>query len=194
MKDRTREAIFNLISTVSEGRHVIDLFAGTGALGLEALSRGAAGATFIEQHLPTAKILEQNIAALGVSDQSRLLITSAFLWGRRDLPRVTDDAEPRGATSAIAHTPLEGAVPPTTMPWLVFCSPPYAFYGERWFEMRGLIEAIRIVMPASSALVIEAHEAFDFSTLDASLNGGAVKESGWRLRSYPPAVIGILGP
>jgi 16S rRNA (guanine966-N2)-methyltransferase len=48
MKHRTREAIFNLVSTECTGVHAIDLFAGTGALGLEALSRGAASATFIE--------------------------------------------------------------------------------------------------------------------------------------------------
>ena len=52
MKHRVREAIFNLISTEAAGRHVIDLFAGTGALGIEALSRGATSATFIERHVP----------------------------------------------------------------------------------------------------------------------------------------------
>jgi 16S rRNA (guanine966-N2)-methyltransferase len=55
MKHRTREAIFNLISTECTGRHAIDLFAGTGALGLEALSRGAQSATFIEKHVPSAR-------------------------------------------------------------------------------------------------------------------------------------------
>src|ERR1041384_2997332 len=58
MKHRTREAIFNLVSTECAGRHAIDLFAGTGALGLEALSRGAASATFIEKHVPWARVVE----------------------------------------------------------------------------------------------------------------------------------------
>ena len=48
MKHRVREAIFNLVGLEAKGRHAIDLFAGTGALGLEALSRGATSATFIE--------------------------------------------------------------------------------------------------------------------------------------------------
>ncbi len=55
MKDRLREAIFNLIGPEIRGKHAIDLFAGTGALGLEAISRGAARATLIEQHHPTAE-------------------------------------------------------------------------------------------------------------------------------------------
>jgi 16S rRNA (guanine966-N2)-methyltransferase len=48
---------------------VVDLFAGSGALGLEALSRGASSATFVELNPPSLKALEQNIAALGVGEQ-----------------------------------------------------------------------------------------------------------------------------
>src|SRR5882757_9340606 len=91
MKHRVREAIFNLISTESAGRHAIDLFAGTGALGLEALSRGAERATFIERHVPTSQVLQENIAALGVADRTALQVTSAFLWSKRDLPTLAAD-------------------------------------------------------------------------------------------------------
>ena len=55
MKDRVREALFNLLGNAVEGKIAIDLFAGTGALGLEALSRGASRAVFIERHRPTAQ-------------------------------------------------------------------------------------------------------------------------------------------
>src|SRR5271154_4383856 len=65
MKDRVREALFNLLSTAVKGKVAIDLFAGTGALGLEALSRGAARAVFIERHRPTAQTIGRNAAALG---------------------------------------------------------------------------------------------------------------------------------
>src|SRR3990170_8235869 len=91
MKHRVRESIFNLVSQGSEGRHALDLFAGTGALGLEALSRGAVHATFIERHVPTARVIEENIKALGVEDQSTLLVTSAFLWAKRDLLRLSSE-------------------------------------------------------------------------------------------------------
>ena len=83
MKDRVREAVFNLVGPSIAGKHAIDLFAGTGALGLEALSRGASRATFIERHLPTAKVLEGNIRALGLSEVSTLARSDTFFWRTR---------------------------------------------------------------------------------------------------------------
>jgi 16S rRNA (guanine966-N2)-methyltransferase len=168
MKHRTRESIFNLISTECGGRHAIDLFAGTGALGLEALSRGAASATFIEKHVPTARIVQENIRTLGVADQSQLLVTSAFLWAKRDLP------------SAVASPPTEGG-------WLVFCSPPYAFYTERQAEMIELIGRIQEYAPPSSILIVEANEELDFSTLLGALPANEP----WDVRAYAPAIVGV---
>src|SRR5437016_3166716 len=90
MKDRVREAVFNLLGTQVTGSQAIDLFAGTGALGLEAVSRGATHATFIERHLPTAKLIEQNAAALGVADRVQVKFGDAFLWTAAYQP--ADDA------------------------------------------------------------------------------------------------------
>src|SRR5436305_10192051 len=121
MNHRTREAMFNLISTECNNRHAIDLFAGTGALGLEALSRGAASATFIEKHVPSARIVEENIRALAVEDRAQLLVTSAFLWAKRDLPSLPSPSgrgQGEGALSAVYSVSRRN--------WLVFCSPPYA--------------------------------------------------------------------
>jgi 16S rRNA (guanine966-N2)-methyltransferase len=168
MKHRTREAIFNLVSTECTDRHAIDLFAGTGALGLEALSRGATSATFIEKHVPSARIVEENIRTLDVTDRSTLLITSAFLWAKRDLP----SAE---------------ASPPASMPWLVFCSPPYAFYSERQAEILDLIGRIQTHAPAGSILIVEADEHFDFDVL----RRGEEPDASWDIRTYSPAVIGL---
>ena len=75
MKDRVREAVFNLIGPAVRGTHAIDLFAGTGALGLEALSRGAASALFVERHFPTADVIRQNVETLGVSNRATILRT-----------------------------------------------------------------------------------------------------------------------
>lgn len=66
--DRTREALFSMLASrlgSFEDLAVIDLFAGTGALGLEALSRGAASCTFVEQDKPALDALRANIASLG---------------------------------------------------------------------------------------------------------------------------------
>ena len=163
MKHRVRESIFNLVSTEPEGRHAIDLFAGTGALGLEALSRGAAHATFIEKHVPTARVIEENIKSLGVEGATTLLVTSAFLWGKRD------------AATAGVQAPA--------LPWLVFCSPPYAFYVDRGDEMLELIGGVMDASPSGSILVLETDERFDLSLLPG--------DSAWDVRTYPPAVVGV---
>lgn len=63
--DRIREAAFAIIGSV-EGLRVLDLFAGSGALGLEALSRGAAGAVFVESDPAAAKVIERNLEKLGL--------------------------------------------------------------------------------------------------------------------------------
>ena len=106
MKDRVREAAFNLIHSYVEGSFVLDLFGGTGALGLEALSRGAVGAVFTEQHFPTVRIIRQNIAALGLEAQTQVFAGDVFL-----------------------HYKKEQALP-KDHPWLIFCSPPYFFFKE----------------------------------------------------------------
>src|SRR5271154_2586301 len=72
MKDRVREAVFNLLGPSGKGKHALDLFAGTGALGFEALSRGAAAATFVERHFPTAGHIRRTATALGVADRTRV--------------------------------------------------------------------------------------------------------------------------
>ena len=191
MKHRTREAIFNLISTASKGRRAIDLFAGTGALGLEAISRGACWGTFIEKHVPTSRVIERNIAALGVEDRAELLTTSAFLWAKRDLPA---GATPK-SSGAAAQPGEEGdrrshAAATSDAPWLVFCSPPYSFFVERRDEMLALIDAVREHCPADSVLVVEADERFDFGLLTAGLPSGE-ETSAWDVRTYMPAVVGV---
>jgi 16S rRNA (guanine966-N2)-methyltransferase len=70
--NRVREAIFAMLGSV-EGLEVLDLFAGSGALGLEALSRGAAHATFVERSPRALAAIRANVAALGVGDRSRVL-------------------------------------------------------------------------------------------------------------------------
>lgn len=71
--DRVREAVFNIISAKVPGAVVLDLFAGTGAFGLEALSREAESAVFIENSAHAVKVIEHNIRACGQSAASRLI-------------------------------------------------------------------------------------------------------------------------
>jgi 16S rRNA (guanine966-N2)-methyltransferase len=100
--DRLRETIFNILAhgyaDPVSGARVLDLFAGTGAMGLEALSRGAAFALFVDEGAGARGIIRENVEALGVGGQSRLF--------RRDATRI-GPAAPNEAFS------------------LVFCDPPY---------------------------------------------------------------------
>ncbi len=83
--DRTREAIFNVIAhrfpEKLEGGRVLDLFAGTGALGIEALSRGASSALFVEQAVEARALLRENIEALGLTGVARIFRRDATTLG-----------------------------------------------------------------------------------------------------------------
>ena len=139
MKERVREAVFNLVGPAVKGKHVIDLFAGTGALGLEALSRGAAKATFIEQHFPTAAIIRKNIEHLELEAVAEVQPANTFIWARR----------------AVASAD----------PWLVFCSPPFDFYVDRAAELSAMLERLCGLAAPESIFVVEADRRFDFKTL-----------------------------
>lgn len=71
--DRTRESLFSMLAPYLEDADVLDLFAGSGALGLEALSRGARHAVFCDRDRQAAQAVRQNIRALGVEAQATLL-------------------------------------------------------------------------------------------------------------------------
>jgi 16S rRNA (guanine966-N2)-methyltransferase len=83
--DRVKQTIFNMLMNriEFEGGTVLDLFAGSGSLGIEAISRGAASATFVEQNIEAAGLIEQNVAALGCEDRTRVLTMDAMDYVRR---------------------------------------------------------------------------------------------------------------
>ncbi len=137
MKDRTREAVFNLVGPAVKGKYAVDLFGGTGAIGLEAISRGAVGATFVERHHPTAHVLQKNVAALELTSICEVVEADTFLWFKR------------------------GPSLPET-PWVVFVCPPYDFFIERTAQMLELIEQIWEQAPPESVMVVEADDRFEF--------------------------------
>jgi len=101
--DRVREAMFNALGSLGavDGAVVADLFAGSGALGIEALSRGAASAHFVESDRRAVAVIEENLSTLGLDDRGVVL--------RRPVEVALDDLP----------VPLD----------LVLADPPYAFDG-----------------------------------------------------------------
>ena len=83
--DMVREAVFNALRSldVVEGARVLDLFAGTGAMGIEALSRGAAHCVFVERDRDALVVLKKNISALGLSDRASVLAIDAMTAASR---------------------------------------------------------------------------------------------------------------
>ncbi len=79
LTDRVREALFSSLGALVMGAEVLDLYAGTGSIGLEALSRGAARVTFVENDRRTAGVLRDNVAAVGLGGDVVTMDVGAYL-------------------------------------------------------------------------------------------------------------------
>ena len=127
--DMVRESIFGALGSIGDlaGAVALDAFAGSGALGLEALSRGAAHVTFVERHRATAAILRANVAALDFGDRCRIVTGDVLGWLGRT-----------GGSFDVA-----------------FCDPPYDFPDHGWQRLLGRLDAGILV--AESDRPLPAH-------------------------------------
>ena len=84
--DKVKESLFNIIQFDIEGRRVLDLFGGTGQLGIECLSRGAAHCTFVDLRKEAAALIRDNVALCGFTDQAKVIQGDylSFLTGCRE--------------------------------------------------------------------------------------------------------------
>lgn len=136
--DRVREALFSILGARVAGARVLDLFAGSGALGIEALSRGADHAVFVDSAPAAARAVERNLAALGISSAALVRRDAlAYLRGARDTGRQYD---------------------------LVFLDPPYRQSGRL---ARELAEAVPAVLADGAVVVSESdrREPLDLAPL-----------------------------
>src|SRR5438270_3250853 len=76
--DRLREALFNVLAPRIESATFLDAYAGSGSVGIEALSRGAGHAIFIEKHFAAASMIRENLASLGIADRATVVKSSAL--------------------------------------------------------------------------------------------------------------------
>ena len=146
--DRVREALFSVLGDVT-GVSVLDLYAGTGALGLEALSRGAAKAVFVENARATLDALRRNIATLGVQS-STFVVSSPVLRALRSLS---------------THAPFD----------LVFVDPPYAKLVEAAEALVFLVDQGRC---SDGACVVLEHASRDVAPDLEGLERGATRQYG----------------
>ncbi len=111
--DRLRVSLFSILDERLEGASVLDLFAGAGGFGLEAVSRGARSATFVERNAAALEALERNISDLGFGGRSRVLAGDALHVPSHRLP--SRRSEEDSSTPAFQ---------------IVFLDPPFPFFRE----------------------------------------------------------------
>ncbi len=130
-KDRIREAVFNIIAAGVPGTSVLDVFAGSGAYGLEALSRGAKKAVFVEKDRRCAGMIRENAGLLGVEGRAKIITKDAF----KAIGSFAEDNEKFD---------------------LVFCDPPFGKDMAR--KTLIMVNQYDILKPSGS-LIIEHHRA-----------------------------------
>jgi 16S rRNA (guanine(966)-N(2))-methyltransferase RsmD len=127
--DQLRETLFDVLGPSIEGAAFLDAYAGTGAVGIEALSRGARDVVFIEHHRAASQLIRQNLAALEI-DSGYALLTCAVLTGLERLEREGECFD------------------------VVFLDPPYQEIREYHHTLRQLARG-RLLQPSS--LVVAEH-------------------------------------
>ena len=133
--DRVKQSLFDILSPVIEGARVYDCFAGTGSMGLESLSRGAAHVTFFESDRSALARLRRNIETLEVGTRSTVLPTDLFRWF----------AESR----------------PGEKVQVVFLDPPYRFLKERPDDLRRLASRVAADHLSADGMVVFRHDTRD---------------------------------
>jgi 16S rRNA (guanine966-N2)-methyltransferase len=144
--DRLRETLFNVLGPAVAGSRFVDVFAGTGAVGIEALSRGAAEVVFIENHPPAVALIRKNLESLGVR-------SGAAVFGADAL---------RGLEMLAAKRKAGGA------PFdFVFLDPPYAA-AEEYARVLRVLGSASFLAPGS-VIIAEHHKKFDLPAHAGSL-------------------------
>jgi len=105
--DRVKQTLFAILEPELRGARFLDVFAGSGAAGIEALSRGAGEATFVERDRGTARVIQANLERTGLAANGRVVVAEALAWLARQ---------------AAADTPAAAGEPPFDV---VFVDPPY---------------------------------------------------------------------
>jgi len=128
-----REALFSILGNAVPGRPFYDVFAGTGVVGMEAVSRGASLGLFVERDFRLIAAIEDHLDGFGIRDQTRIIRGDVYRW-------------------------LERWQPPKD-PSVVFLSPPFADLTERPWEMLKAVAALRERLPDGSVLVLQLEES-----------------------------------
>ena len=134
-----REALFSILGDAVPDRPFFDVFAGTGVVGLEALSRGASNVIFIERDFRLSDTIDKHLRSFGIANQGRVSRADVYRWIERWQP------------------PAE--------PVTVFISPPFGDFERRSEELTALIDQMRRMIAPGSVVVLQAEESEFLDTL-----------------------------
>ncbi|MDB5298905.1 MAG: methyltransferase, RsmD family [Phycisphaerales bacterium] len=137
--DRVKQSLFDILTPLLPEARVYDCFAGTGSMGLESLSRGAAHATFFEADRGGLTRLRRNIDTLGCADQARVIPGNLFRW----FAAASNDPKPDARAN------------------LIFLDPPYRFLREQPEKLRELAANMARSHLAPKGIMIFRHDARD---------------------------------
>jgi 16S rRNA (guanine(966)-N(2))-methyltransferase RsmD len=129
-----REALFSILGNALPGRAFYDVFAGTGANGIEAISREASEAVFLERDLPLARDIEKHLKKFDIQNRARIVRTDVYRW-------------------------VERWIAPTE-PINVFLSPPFADLENRFNEFLGLVRQLMEKVAPDSTVSIQGEMGF----------------------------------
>ena len=163
--DRLRETLFNILSERVAQSRFVDVFAGTGAVGIEALSRGAKEAIFIERHAPAAALIRKNLEALEIRSSGRVLSVDAL----HGLELLLKELE-RGPQ----------------MPTIVFLDPPYG-NSEDYDRVLSFL-GFEVLLDDHSLVVAEHRKDFDLPETFGNLQRVRVLKQGDASLSFYRAV------
>lgn len=135
-----REALFSILGNAVPGRVFYDIFAGTGVVGLEAISRGATSARLIEKDPRQANDILRYAEQFGVANKVQVLRADAYRWAERWIPA-------------------------GTVPVNLFLSPPFPDLGQKPAEFLTLVNTLKEKAPEDSVLVIQAEDGFPVEQL-----------------------------
>ena len=149
--DRLRETLFNVLAPRIEGAALLDLYAGSGAVGMEAMSRGAARVVFVERAAVALEVLRGNLAGLGLRDGVEVRAESVAAFLRR--LKGETDLHPRSPSARGRGHPISGFD-------IVFLDPPYDAEGEYDVTME-LLGGDSAALINPRAMVIAEHRRKD---------------------------------
>ncbi|WP_146537497.1 RsmD family RNA methyltransferase [Rubripirellula reticaptiva] len=138
MKDNIRENAFNILLKAAKGAICFDLFAGTGAMTFESLSRGASRAVAVELNRRAVRYIRETADSLDVTDKIVVVSADTFRVAGQLLGPPADDT-----------------------PWIVFLCPPYILWHERLEDLNAIIRTVQLNAPPGSVLMVETEKTFD---------------------------------